>query len=344
MARARLNPIMTSNSTPSGLSSMTSPGGIAWQAFDGSALTSADVIPYAPIDSVVFFTFDSPTEVHGFRLTTKDAAIFNYSEDIRMQYFGPPPGDPEGPVNWYNQVTANLSGLGQGETSEDQVGALPITADEWRFRTNAINIEGGPASELYYGQLELIGADVIIPVVPVPTAQSFEIYRAILTGAEDALPDMEVRTDNIQIRRREVNPTFVQVVAADPSQFDDIAARPNGQLVISAGLFYPETDTETLNEIARGFVDRAPPSKGTARESLVLTAYGDIAATAPKPVSLPSVDFYAGDAGNQRARGGMESTVRPGDTASIPSESAAFVVNEIVYQIGSGLVSMEVQE
>jgi hypothetical protein len=179
---------------------------------------------------------------------------------------------------------------------------------------------------------------------PSPSAQSFEIYRAILTGAEDALPDMEVRTDNIQIRRREDNPTFVQVVAADPAQYDDIAARPNGQLIIKAGLFYPETETETLNEIARGDVDRADTSKGAARESLVLVAYGEIPTLSPKSVTLTTIDFYSSGTNGQRARGGMESTIRPGDTAEIPSEGAAFAVNEIVYQIGAGLVSMEVQE
>jgi hypothetical protein len=162
-----------------------------------------------------------------------------------------------------------------------------------------------------------------------------------LTGGPDGLADVEIPISSFQCRLASGQRTYLSVVIPGTAHALDVAARPNGELVVD--LAWVVRDVESLREeFVRAALARIDVYDGSQSKSIVLHGYAD-PVSAPKSVALRgavSKTDYDGKLQYQVAVPDMY--LRPDDTATIDGES--FTVGEMVYSFSPGNYTMHVME
>ena len=167
-------------------------------------------------------------------------------------------------------------------------------------------------------------------------------YTLVLTGADDALDDLALPMSSFQSRLRTDGENYLSVVIPNAGEYiDGIAARPNGDLVISRGVRYTD-GAVTVTEILRVNLETIRDDRGTPTWSATLTGHKSASVGTPKTVALMGVTYRAQYSGARHLRADLDNTLRPGDTATWGDDS--FTVGEISFTVSPALAVMEVAE
>lgn len=167
-------------------------------------------------------------------------------------------------------------------------------------------------------------------------------YSLTLTGAPDALPDLQLPMSSFQGRLRTGSASYLSVVVPGASQYSDaIEARANGQLVVSRGVRWSDGTTD-VTEIARVNLESIRLDQGARSYSATLSGHRQTTNSAPKAVALAGAQVRSVASGLRRYRCALDNNLRAGDTAEINGES--FTAREISYTVGPNLAVMEVLE
>lgn len=168
------------------------------------------------------------------------------------------------------------------------------------------------------------------------------VYLCVLTGAADGLSDLTLPMSSFQAWMRDGDPSYLSVVVPSSVTYAaDIAARSNGEIVISKGYKFTD-DTEQMEEIIRSNYDSIRVDRGARSDSLTMTGYKTTSSSAPKERTLDGVSYYGLQAdGKRRVRADLDLFLRVGDTA-IYGDGATdyFVVGTISYFVGAEPVQM----
>lgn len=168
------------------------------------------------------------------------------------------------------------------------------------------------------------------------------VYLCVLTGAADGLSDLTLPMSSFQAWMRDGAPSYLSVVVPSSVTYAaDIAARSNGEIVISKGYKFTD-DTEQMEEIIRSNYDSIRVDRGARSDSLTMTGYKTTSSSAPKERTLDGVSYYGLQAdGKRRVRADLDLFLRVGDTA-IYGDGATdyFVVGTISYFVGAEPVQM----
>jgi hypothetical protein len=179
-------------------------------------------------------------------------------------------------------------------------------------------------------------------VQPDKLATAQVIYRCVLTGEPDGLSDLTLPMSSFQAWMRDGDPSYLSVVVPSSVTYAaDIAARSNGEIVISKGYKFTD-DTEQMEEIIRSNYDSIRVDRGARSDSLTMTGYKTTSSSAPKERTLDGVSYYGLQAdGKRRVRADLDLFLRVGDTA-IYGDGATdyFVVGTISYFVGAEPVQM----
>ena len=168
------------------------------------------------------------------------------------------------------------------------------------------------------------------------------VYLCVLTGEPDGLSDLTLPMSSFQAWMRDGDPSYLSVVVPSSVTYAaDIAARSNGEIVISKGYKFTD-DTEQMEEIIRSNYDSIRVDRGARSDSLTMTGYKTTSSSAPKERTLDGVSYYGLQAdGKRRVRADLDLFLRVGDTA-IYGDGATdyFVVGTISYFVGAEPVQM----
>lgn len=203
---------------------------------------------------------------------------------------------------------------------------------------------GTPLMPIPAGVLSLVGRPPSgiwsVQVDKLATAKT--IYSCVLTGAADGLSDLTLPMSSFQAWMRDGAPSYLSVVVPSSVTYAaDIAARSNGEIVISKGYKFTD-DTEQMEEIIRSNYDSIRVDRGARSDSLTMTGYKTTSSSAPKERTLDGVSYYGLQAdGKRRVRADFDLFLRVGDTA-IYGDGATdyFVVGTISYFVGAEPVQM----
>ena len=156
-----------------------------------------------------------------------------------------------------------------------------------------------------------------------PPVQLQEVYRLVITGAQDGLPDLAIGGISSwqATNQAGARSSYVQaVIPAADRYLADIDARKNGELVIEKG--YRLADGVTRHEeILRAKFDMARPDQG--RRSLTLTVSGYMRG---KPLSsgsrtLTGVRMISKPNGKRRVTCDIDLFLQPGMTVTALNET-----------------------
>lgn len=165
----------------------------------------------------------------------------------------------------------------------------------------------------------------------IPSAGAWQqVYQLKLTGAADGLADVLLPLASFQSRVRLAGKTYLSaVVPYSAAVAEQILERPNGSLVIMAGIMTAAGDT-TLTELLRGELGAPTTDLGPRSASITLTGYADQPAGAGITRTLSGVRSLRTGPTNQ-AQATIDLFLRPGDTASEPTTGTEIAVNLITY-------------
>ena len=196
-----------------------------------------------------------------------------------------------------------------------------IPAESWAWRDHERGIALIPEPEWAWKNIPPAAQWQI----PVATPRR-EVFICVLRA--EGLPDIEVPMANMQLLRRDGNPTMVSCVVPDAMTYFDAAdARKGGELIIMAGSITLDGERH-LSELDRAVLETVIYDRGVRSSSLVLEGYRTAATENPRPVDLSGITYVGLQAnGKRRLRGKVNIFLRPGDTAVFEDES--FVVDQI---------------
>jgi hypothetical protein len=167
-------------------------------------------------------------------------------------------------------------------------------------------------------------------------------YTLTLTGEADSTTDLTLPMASFSSRLRSGNTSYLQVSVPNARAYAaEIAARPNGELVVERGLRWSDGAVE-VSEIARGTLSRIDIDTGARSSTASLQAGGTTTNSAPKTVALAGVSYKANSNGSRRVRSSIDNTLRPGDTATYDGET--MVVGDLVHVVSSRQGYMELTE
>lgn len=112
-------------------------------------------------------------------------------------------------------------------------------------------------------------------VSKLPPTQIQEVYRLVLTGAQDGLDDLYIGGISSwqATNQAGTRSAYVQAVIPAANQYvADIEARPNGELVIQKGYKFTNGQVQ-FEEILRAAFDDARPDQGRASLTLTVSGY-----------------------------------------------------------------------
>lgn len=148
-------------------------------------------------------------------------------------------------------------------------------------------------------------------------------YLCQLTGAPDGVSDLTLPISSFAVR---LNPSsassFVQIVVPGVDSYADaIAARPNGQLVISRIYDYFDGSSSTYEMARADFDNMRTDTGGQSGSTGTLQGYLVLTNTSPKTVALSNPTYRSFDGESVRYRCELNPLIRPGDTVTINNET-----------------------
>lgn len=191
------------------------------------------------------------------------------------------------------------------------------------------------------GQLPDFVNRILYPVTPQATRT---LYRCYLTGAADALPDLEIKIESFQTRYG-VSPLrayLSAVVNGVDTYIDAINARPNGSLRVDREYHYLDGSVDTFVMIVVPFdtVDLYQGARAGATGTL--SGFENMTPITPQNIQLASPTYYNLSGGKLRYRCALDPRLRPLDTALINGDT--FVVGSIVHIVDARTTTMEIGE
>ncbi len=161
-------------------------------------------------------------------------------------------------------------------------------------------------------------------------------YTCVLTGAADDLQDLAISISSIQGRYRENGSGYGRVVVpAALGYVDEIAARPNGEIVVTF------TQGDLSEEMLRFEPKYIRLDRGAESQSMTLSGAFDVSARAEKLHDLQDVTYLPTTDGVPRYRAAARGDIRPGDT--VRYAGASHIVTEVVWQAADEMTQMEVE-
>lgn len=176
----------------------------------------------------------------------------------------------------------------------------------------------------------------------IPTSGSYQqIYRLILTGAADGLADATLPISSFQARLRLSGQTYLQAVVPYTAELaDQILERPNGTMIIRAGLLFAD-GSETITELLRAAMDLPTTDLGSRSGSLTLSGYFAAQPGSGLTRTLKGVRSLRSGPTNQ-AQASIDYFLRPGDIAIEPTTGSAIDVGLITYTYSQRAQTMTV--
>lgn len=158
-------------------------------------------------------------------------------------------------------------------------------------------------------------------VVNKATASS-RSFIAVITGFNDGLPDIVVPISNMTTRNRADGTSTLTVTVPNGAEYsDDIAARPNGTVIVTDNVIYSDGTSESV-EGEEYLIDTARSSEGGRSFSVVITARATLTNTAQKILFLKGVSLITLQSnGSKRVRSELDLSLRPGDVVTLPDDS-----------------------
>lgn len=218
-----------------------------------------------------------------------------------------------------------------------------IPAIQWNMEALAPELIVGPVSiEVPAVVWDMAAKPPSLIIEPSTTIPSTTIYEFVLTGDNDALPDIVIPIASLQARYRDGNQSWLSVVVPDAVIYaDDITARPNGDMVLYRGVRYFD-GSEQLVKIITVAMDQVSDDWGGTSRSVTLSGHGEFVNQSPKPIELEDVTYRASGTGKKRFRSNLDLNLRPGDTAVFDVEE--IVVANITYTVDTSQETMEITE
>ena len=310
-------------SVPPGLSGVVSIAACAGTSLavkdDGTAVVWGDTTN-APTGVVTAFAAAPGFEARG---------IVHGDGSLTMWSFGMG-GDTSVPVSF----EAMLPGASQAQDYIDSVVSINATITGKKLPVASLSATVPITADItgLVGPLGEIGAHVGITasfvgyqdwLSKIPAVELQEVYRLILTGAEDGLDDLIIgKLSSWQATNQSGDRSaYLQAVIPDAESYlSDISDRQNGQLIMQKG-YRLSSGQVRYEEIVRARFDQARPDQG--RRSLTLTVSGYMAG---KPVAigertLTGVRMISKPNGKRRVRCNIDLFLQPGMTVHALGET-----------------------
>lgn len=215
-----------------------------------------------------------------------------------------------------------------------------------------VEVEGFPPSACIIAPIPLAEVEVYAPTpfyswsIPAnQVVQSNVIYVCVLTGENDGQEDVEIPISSFQARMRDGSPSYIAASIPDIETYaDDIAARPNGEILIKKGYLFSDGSRQ-LETIARVDYEDLRYDIGAHSSTGAISGHSTQSATAAKTVAMSGVSYECLQAdGKRRVRCDVDLFLRPGDAATWNSGDDQMVVGQIVYIVNPDFAWMEITE
>jgi hypothetical protein len=159
-------------------------------------------------------------------------------------------------------------------------------------------------------------------------------YTCVLTGSADGLSDLTLPISTFQARHKDDASSYGAITVPAGAQYADaIAARPNGEIVVT-------WHQGTLDEEALRFPpDDIRLDRGASSSTLSISGNYDAAARDPKLFTLTDVSYIATSSGSTRYRAAGRGDLRPGDFTYYGGTYSE--VSEVVWSVSVGATTME---
>ena len=170
----------------------------------------------------------------------------------------------------------------------------------------------------HYGYLSILQApDAVgtpqatgfaLPAVAAEIPKAVTYYFAKLTGGPDGLTDVTLPMSSFSVRHRYDGPSYYQLTIPTYAYVSQIAARPNGEIVI----WSKTGDIE--EELLRGDLGNVRTDRGPKSQSISISGNSERAASDPETYLLAEA-LYASTTfeGESRLRIPPRAAIRPGD-------------------------------
>lgn len=168
-------------------------------------------------------------------------------------------------------------------------------------------------------------------------------YYCTITGEADGTTDIEVPISSFQARKSTAASTYLSVVVPGVAYSDQLAARPNGEMIIE--MAYLIGGVESLREeIIRADIEQINLAEGTSSRSITLIGHKTQTFVA-KDTRLTGATYKARTDGSLAFRFAVPDLwLNPGDSVTVGDDE--FTAAAVVYMVsaGGGQTVMEVQE
>lgn len=134
-------------------------------------------------------------------------------------------------------------------------------------------------------------------------------YQCLLTGAADGLGDLKLPISSLTVRHRVDTASYYSIVIPSVLYSEDIAARSNGQIVVSM------TIGTVIEELFKGSLGTVQTSVGPKSQSISVSGNASRAAHTLTTYEITNALYtYSTSDGEQRLRIPPRAAIRPGDT------------------------------
>uniref|UniRef100_A0A6M3J4H4 Putative tail fiber protein n=1 Tax=viral metagenome TaxID=1070528 RepID=A0A6M3J4H4_9ZZZZ len=169
--------------------------------------------------------------------------------------------------------------------------------------------------------------------------RSIAFYEFTLKAAGYAA--VQIPIESFQVRRRNGEPSYVQVVIPGIDYADDITDRAGGEMVLHL-VFREDGSTVQSEVIARSTLETVDVYEGGRNKSITLIGHKTESFSA-KAVDLTRSIYRTSQAGSLRHRFvELDPYLTPGDTATVGDDT--FTVGEVVLTVNARSQTMELKE
>ena len=147
-----------------------------------------------------------------------------------------------------------------------------------------------------------------LPAAAVAIPPGVTYYFCKLTGSPDGLPDLVLPISSFSVRHRPDAPSYYQVTIPSYAYVADLAARPNGEIVIWS------EQAGVSEELARGDLGQVAIARGPESQSISISGNADRAELPHLTYVIPEALYVASSfSGDTRLRIEPRARIRPGD-------------------------------
>lgn len=218
----------------------------------------------------------------------------------------------------------------------------------WRARLSGVGLMGIPSAASWAGYRAQLRAPGLLgtpqarlwglPAAAVAIPPGVTYYFCKLTGAPDGLADLVLPISSFSVRHRPDAPSYYQVTIPSYAYVTDLAARPNGEIVIWS------EQAGVSEELARGDLGQVAIARGPESQSISISGNADRAELPHLTYVIPEALYVASSfSGDTRLRIEPRARIRPGDYVRYQDLNMA--VGEVTWAVsvsaGGMAVTME---